>query len=1088
MKKNILALVLMLLSVATTFAVKPSITAMGLTTVCNGNSVTLKTDSNTTYTYQWKRNGINISGGTGPSVKADSAGYYYVVVSGVGLGSNIASDSILVTWAPIVGATVSPSSTVCAGSPITLNGTGASAYTWTDGITSYNNGVPFVPSLFNAQSLSRVEFTTSGRAYYFQLNDIDGDGKQDILALNYSTFVLSIFRNTSTSGSITSSSFAPRIDYSLGGYSALGVGDIDGDGKPDIVVSNSNTKMISILKNISTIGNISSSSFAPKVDFAAGNYPSRISIADMDGDGKPDIVVSNENTGSVSIFKNTATQGIVNTASLAAKVDYTVGGDPRYVTLVDFDGDGKRDIVTKSASTGSFCILRNTSTTGSIDASSFAPKVDFSSGSTTYGGFAIGDLDGDGKPDLVFSNSSTTKVEVFKNISSPGVVNSFSLAAKVQFTTASAPYSLSIGDIDGDGKNDILIGCGGEFSGPMTICVLNNKSTAGTINFAMKVDLSTPASPYECITMGDIDGDGRNDVVSGAYAYNLIYVLRNKSNNSFTVTGTDSNGCSNTFVQNITIKPVTSTSIIASFGNTTVCAGSSVVLHSPDTATSYRWLRNNVAIAGAISNEYLADQSGSYRVLSITNGICRDTSLAIAVVVQPALTNNTITASQSVCSGSTIGALTGSIPTGGSGTYTYTWQTSATGTGSWNTVASTQNYSPSGVVSNTWFRRYIISGSCIIADTSPISMITILPKPKAGFTISNDTQCFNGNTFVLTDTSTITSGTLFRIWSHSDGTNDTSIIANKSYTQAGAHLEKLVSVSDQGCRDSVNRKVFLLPSVNITTQPICMVTIDSATNKNKIIWERLNKPGQSSYLIYKETNVSNTYAFTGSSSADSIGLFIDLLSNPDMKSDRYKLVAIDTCGNASPQSAAHKTMHLTVNAGSGGVWNLIWESYDGLPVNTIHIYRGSSPATLSLLNSVQGSITSYTDLTPPAGPLYYMTSIDFGVSCDPSRMLKTVYSSSQSNIVSTLASGVSESSTLEGIKIFPNPVDDQLYITSTSGNTVSVSLYDAIGRLVLTSDFEGEQSIIDMSELQHGLYLVEIRSLNNLKYQKVIKR
>ena len=112
--------------------------------------------------------------------------------------------------------------------------------------------------------------------------------------------------NASTSGSITTSSFATNVNFTTGSnpYS-VAIGDIDGDGKPDIVVSNSGSNTVSVYRNISTSGSITTGSFSTNVDFTTGTYPIAVAIGDIDGDGKPDLAVTNWNSNSVSVLRNT---------------------------------------------------------------------------------------------------------------------------------------------------------------------------------------------------------------------------------------------------------------------------------------------------------------------------------------------------------------------------------------------------------------------------------------------------------------------------------------------------------------------------------------------------------------------------------------------------------------------------------------------------------------------------------------------------------------------------------------------------------------------------------------------------------------
>src|SRR3954465_1493726 len=99
------------------------------------------------------------------------------------------------------------------------------------------------------------------------------------------------------------------------------MGDIDGDGKPDMVVVHYAAGSISVLRNISHKGSLGASSFAPPVDFAIAGAAYGIAIEDLDGDGKLDIAVPNYNIGSISILRNTSTTGVIDGSSLASRVD-----------------------------------------------------------------------------------------------------------------------------------------------------------------------------------------------------------------------------------------------------------------------------------------------------------------------------------------------------------------------------------------------------------------------------------------------------------------------------------------------------------------------------------------------------------------------------------------------------------------------------------------------------------------------------------------------------------------------------------------------------------------------------------------------
>ena len=150
------------------------------------------------------------------------------------------------------------------------------------------------------------------------------------------------------------------------------------------------------------------------MDFVVGGDPLDIEIGDLDGDGKPDLAVTNANANTVSVFRNTGTSGPITAASFAAKVDFTTGTGPqRFFAIGDLNGDNKLDLAVAS-SHFTVSVLRNTSTSGTITAASFAAKVDFATGASPIE-VAIGDLNGDGKPEMVIPASGNAVVQVKQN-------------------------------------------------------------------------------------------------------------------------------------------------------------------------------------------------------------------------------------------------------------------------------------------------------------------------------------------------------------------------------------------------------------------------------------------------------------------------------------------------------------------------------------------------------------------------------------------------------------------------------------------------------------------------------------------------
>ena len=186
-------------------------------------------------------------------------------------------------------------------------------------------------------------------SYALATGDFNSDHKLDIvLVSNDSIFIL---KDTSSKGKISFARISvlpSNLNYS---FSAIAVGDFDGDGLSDFAY----IKYDSLTVCLNT-SNLSTISFAPGKSFFTGSSSVGIAVGDLDGDGKPDIAVLNTDSNLVSLFKNTSTQGNIE---FNKKVDFPAGKDPTGIIMGDWDTDGKSDIAVITDSGKNISILRN---------------------------------------------------------------------------------------------------------------------------------------------------------------------------------------------------------------------------------------------------------------------------------------------------------------------------------------------------------------------------------------------------------------------------------------------------------------------------------------------------------------------------------------------------------------------------------------------------------------------------------------------------------------------------------------------------------------------------------------------------------